>query len=107
MILQADVAYQQGWNRQPLLENNIKTKADLEEFLKQTNCKVSDYSKSKDLSAVVARGLHVTDTIFEAHYTVRLYNCPTSNLYYEGNILGCGKENWAGTYHVLEDGSCD
>lgn len=106
--LKADVAYQQNWNRQPILESNIKTKAALEEFLKESNCnQVADYSKDKNLSAVVIRGFTVNDSLTSPHYEIKLFNCPTSNLTYEGNRLGCGKNNWAGTYYILEDGSCD
>ncbi|QKF82417.1 hypothetical protein [Halarcobacter ebronensis] len=108
LSLNADVAYQQNWNRQPLLESDIKTKAALEEFLKESNCnKVADYSKDKNLSAVVIRGLTVNDSLTSPHYEIKLYNCPTSNLTYEGNMLGCGKNNWAGTYYILEDGTCN
>ncbi|RXJ69292.1 hypothetical protein CRV08_04595 [Halarcobacter ebronensis] len=107
LSLKADVAYQQGWNRQPLLENNIRNKVELEEFLSQVDCKVANYSRNRGLSTVVSRGLHVTDEFPHPHYTVRLFNCPTSTLTYEGNMLGCGKENWAGTYHVFENGSCE
>lgn len=105
--INADVAFQEGWDRAGLNPGNIYNEAELTEFLQNGECQeVNIYSNNGNHSAVVARGLHTTADDPRRHYTVRLYNCPPDQLIYEGPYLQCNIDDWAGTYHVLENSTC-